>query len=218
MPRFHARVAIELSIGKCTLVSFFILKFLATFSFRTPIFSSNDVRFSKYDKSKLESKIVSMTFCNNITQHYALASLPYVILDEAGEQASKLKARLYGTALKVRPTTLGWVRLLGLRVSASRLATCVLHRLGTPTPGFAWHGSLANFFDFANEHRGNRFASPAQTGFKARGRWKGTSACKRGEEGETSDNPPSTNPCWKIVDDEIKAYVSRTFRAPSLYN
>lgn len=56
---------------------------------------------------------------------------------------------------------LGWVRLLGLRVSASRLATCVLHRLRHADSGFAWHGSFASF----SASRTNRIAetvSPAR--------------------------------------------------------
>lgn len=101
-------------------------------------------------------------------RHYAFSSLVYVT-GRGGRRVPKLKARLYGAALRVRPT-LGWVRLLGLRVSASRLATCVLHRLGTPTPASLGTGFFREFFDFAGEPCGNRFAGPAQTEFKARGR------------------------------------------------
>lgn len=82
--------------------------------------------------------------------------------------------------------------------------------------GFAWHDSFANFFDFANDHRENRFASPAYranlkraVGGKEQAHVKGERRAKR------PIIPRPSIPCWKIADDEIKAYVSRTFRASS---
>ena len=75
-----------------------------------------------------------------------------------------MKARLYGYGLKSATDDERWVGLgtSGLRVSTSRLATCVVHRLSARRlSGFAWHDSFANFLDFANETIGeNRFAQP----------------------------------------------------------
>jgi len=81
--------------------------------------------------------------------------------------------------------------------------------------GFVWYDSFANFFDFANEtilpvrHRAN--LKRAVDG-KEQAYVKGERRAKR------PIIPCPSIPCWKIADDEIKAYVSRTFRASSLYN